>query len=339
MAISVSQTLEILNGIRSQASDEYVNRIPEATRENVPTIGRMLETYTILYNEYNDALINKIGMTMIQTALWENKLAPFKSGTLTSGQDVEEVFVDMFRAAEGAYDPSGVTVNPFARREYQDVKVNYHRMNRRDKYVISINQDDHIRAFRSPVNLAAFYTAQLNSLYTGAAYDEWEIMKKMLGDGVTNKQAMHYEIPAISDQSSCKAFIRTVKKAIADFSYPSKSYNAAGVRTLTEKKDLVLFVHKDVAPTIDVELYSSIFGPDYAKLGITVVEVDNFGELNNGTVAILADKEWFKIWDVKFQTESLYNPDNMVMNYWLHVWQILSTSNFKNMAYFAPKAS
>lgn len=339
MAITEKQTLEILNAIRSQASTDYQNRIPVATQQNITTIGNSFDTYTVLYNEYNDALFNKIGMTIIQTALWENPLAAFKSGTLVTGQDVEEIFVDMFRVAEGAYDPTGVAVNPFARREYQDVKVNYHRMNRRDKYVISINKDDHIRAFRSLTNLSTFYTAQLNSLYTGAAWDEWVIMKKMLGDAVTDKKAMQYEVSAITDQSSCKAFIRTVKKAINDFKYPSDKYNAAGVRTMTAKKDLVLFVHKDVAPTIDVELYATIFGPDYAKLGITIVEVDDFGPLNNGTVAILADRDWFKIWDVKFQTESLYNPDNMVMNYWLHVWQILSASNFKNMAYFAPKAS
>lgn len=338
MAITVTQTLEILNKIRSQASEEYQERIPEATQATIASIGNSFESYTNLYNEYSNALLHKIGLTLIQAALWENPLANFKTGSLVTGQDVEEIFVDMFREAEGQYDQTGVTINPFARREYQDVKVNYHRMNRRDKYVISINQDDHIRAFRSAQNLSMFYTAQLNSLYNGANFDEFNIMKEMLAEAVTNQKAMKYEVPAITDTESCKTFVKSVKKAIADFKYPSKAYNAAGMMTFTKKENLVLFVHKDLPPHLDVDLYGTIFGADYAKMGITVVEVDNFGSLDNGTVAILADKEWFKIWDVKFQMEQLFNPDNMVMNYWLHVWQILSTSNFKNMAYFAPKA-
>lgn len=339
MAITATQTIDILNAIRSQASEDYQNRIPEATQQNIASIGNAMETYTVLYNEYSTALFHKIGLTIIQTALWENPLASFKTGTLVTGQDVEEIFVDMFREAEGEYDSTGIKINPFARRDYQDVKVNYHRMNRRDKYVISINKDDHIRAFRSATNLGAFYTMQLNSLHNGANFDEWAIMKQMLGEAITDKKAMHYEVADVKDVDSCKAFVRTVKKAIGDFRFPSDKYNSAGVKTWTKKENLVLFCHKDLAPTLDTELYSTIFGPDYAKVGVTVVEVDDFGSLDNGTVAILADKEWFKIWDVKFQMEQLYNPDNMVMNYWLHVWQILSTSNFKNMAYFAPKAT
>lgn len=338
MAITTVQTLEILNTIRANASEDYQERIPVATQTNISSIGNSFETYSLLYNEYSKALFHKIGLTLLQTAMWDNPLKSFKTGSLVTGQDVEEIFVDMFREAEGTYDKTGVAINPFARREYQDVKVNYHRMNRQDKYVISINQDDHIRAFRSLSNLASFYSAQLNSLYNGANFDEYVLMKEMLAEAVTKQKAAHYQVPAVTTTDGCKTFVRTVKKAIADFKYPCKDYNAAGMMTFTKKENLVLFVHKDLPPHLDVDLYSTIFGADYAKLGITVVEVDNFGSLDNGTMAILADKEWFKIWDVKFQMEQLYNPDNMVMNYWLHVWQILSTSNFKNMAYFAPKA-
>ena len=331
----MSFSIEVLNTIRANASAEYQARIPVATVENISTIGNSFNEYTELYNEYSTALLHKIGLTILLTNSFENKLKRFKTGGLVTGQDVEEIFVDQFRKAEGAYDKTGLTINPFARREYNDVKVYYHRMNRQDKYVISIAKEDHIRAFRSENTLTSFISAQLNSLYTGAEYDEWCVMKEMLGQVATDVTGDNlYKIDEPTSQAKCQAFARTVKKAIADLGYVSDKYNPAGVKTKVEKNNLVLFVHKDIAPHMDVDLYSVIFGPDYSKLGITVVELDDFGSNADGTRAILCDKDLFRIYDVKHEMTQLFNPDNFVTNYWLHVWQILSTSNFKARAVF-----
>lgn len=332
-----SFTLDVLNTIRANASEEYQNRIPVATKENIAAIGNTFAEYDNIYNEYSTALFHKIGLTLLLTNSFENKLKKFKTGSLTTGQDVEEIFVDQFRAAEGAYDKTGVTINPFARRQYNDVKVYYHRMNRQDKYVISIAKEDHIRAFRSESTLSSFIAAQFNSLYTGSEWDEWTIMKKMIGE--TAETAFTYEVEDPTTQAKCMSFARTIKKAIADLSYVSTAYNPAAVKTKSDKNELVLFIHKDIAPHLDVDLYSVIFGPNYTQTGVSVIELDDFGPLNDGTRALLVDKDFFKIYDVKHEMTQLFNPDNLVTNYWLHVWQILSTSNFKNRVAFKVKGA
>lgn len=333
----MSFSVEVLNSIRATASAEYQARIPVATVDNIAEIGNSFATYDLVFNEYSSALMHRIGLTILMTNSFENKLKAFKTGKLHTGQDVEEIFVDQFRKAEGAYDKTGLTINPFARRDYNEVKVNYHRMNRQDKYVISIAKEDHIRAFRSENTLTSFISAQLNSLYTGAEYDEWCIMKEMLGEvasEVTTDSPNLYVVEEPTTQAKCMSFARTLKKAIRDLAYVSDKYNPAGVKTKTEKSDLVLFVHKDIAPHLDVDLYTVVFGPEYTKAGVTVVELDDFGANNDGTRAILCDRDLFKIYDVKFEMTQLFNPDNLVTNYWLHVWQILSTSNFKARAVF-----
>lgn len=341
----MSLATTVLNTIRNNADTEYQDRVPEATKENISEIGRTFASYDNIYNTFVNSLLHKIGKTTVETALFENKLKRFKSGSLLTMQDIEEIFVEQFREAEGSYDPQGGMgeggIHPFKRREYQDVKVMYHRMNRQDKYVITLYKDDVIKAFRSEATLDAFITAQFNSLYTGAEWDEYTHMKKLLSEGIANGDFFDYQVTAITDsmtdaqlQRACKDFIRTVKKAIKDVEYPSTNYNPAGVKTNTKPSNLVLFINKDIPAHIDVDLYTSIFGPDYAKLGVEVVELDNFGDDNTGTYALLCDKEWFKVYDTKNEMTDLRNPDGLYTNYWLHIWQLLSYSKFKTAIRF-----
>lgn len=340
-------SIEILNAIREEADAEYQARVPVATKDNIASIGRTFAEYDIVYNTFANALIHKIGKTLIETALFENKLKRFKSGQILTMQDIEEIWVEQFRSAEGAYDKDGgigdgKTNHPLARRTYQDVKVMYHRMNRQDYYAITLNKDDVIRAFRNDAVLTAFISAQLNSLYTGAEYDEWLHMKKLLAEGIAEGDFFDYQVGAIgtggqSDaqmQRACKDFVRTVKKAIKDVGYVSTNYNAANVKTKTDKDKLVLFVHKDVTAHLDVDLYSTLFGPDFAKLDIEIIELDNFGDDATGTYALLVDPEWFKVYDNKFEMATQDNAVGLYRNYFLHVWQTLSYSKFKTAIRF-----
>lgn len=333
----MSIAVEVLNTIRANADSLYQERIPAATQTNISEIGRAFTTYNAQYNTFISELIHKIGLTILQTKSFTNKLAPFKSGTVLTEQDIEEIFVEQFRAAEGSYDKEGGVgstpggVHPFKRRTYQDVQVMYHRMNRQDKYVITLSKIDVIRAFRSEATLNAFINAQFNSLYTGAEYDEYIHMKKLFSEAIKAGDFFNYDVDEI-DGSTAKtmALVRTIKKAVKDLEYPSTLYNPAHVKTLSKASELVMFVNKDVAVHMDVDLYAQIFGPNYAKMPITVVEVDNFGDDESGTYALICDKDWFKVYDTLNAFEELKNPDGLYTNYWLHIWQILSYSKFKN---------
>lgn len=350
MSLSVS----VLNTIRANADTNYQSRIPEATQTNIAEIGRAFSVYDMEYNTFITTLIHKIGLTLLQTKSFENKLKRFKSGTILTEQDIEEIFVDQFRQAEGSYDKDGGVgasgIHPFKRRTYQDVKVHYHRMNRQDKYVITISKIDVIRAFRSAATLDAFITAQFNSLYTGAEYDEYIHMKQLFNElivegtaaekAAAGKTVFTYETPAIDGTTdTARSFIRAAKKAVKDMEYPSTLYNLAGVMTKSDPGELVMFINKDVAVHMDVDYYAQIFGPEYAKMPVTVVEVDNFGSDNTGTYALICDKDWFKVYDTLNAFEELKNPEGLYTNYWLHIWQILSYSKFKNAIRIAKAAT
>lgn len=326
MGFSVS----ILNNIRANASAEYQARIPEATQANIQTIGNAFQTYTLLYNEFSTALFNKIGKTIIESKLFENKLAKYKQGTILSQQDVEEIFVEM-ASAEGAYDPKGP--NPLGRRDAVQDKVIYHRMNRQDYYAMTLGDIDFVRVFRSEATLDTYLAAKFNAVYSGANYDEWLAMKNLLA---TYDGYFDYQVPVIAGddaQASAKTFVKTLRKAVTDLGFMSTAYNKAGVKTMSSASDLVLLVHKDVLAEVDVEVLAKAFNMGKTDIQVTIEVMDDFGTLTD-TYGLLVDKDFFRIYDTLSHMEPQRNAQGLFTNYFYHVHQILSLSHFKNAVRF-----
>lgn len=331
-------SISIMNNIRDNASEEYKTRIPVATQENIASIGQSFQTYTMLFNEFSAALVNKIGKTLIEQKLFKNRLAKYKSGSILSQQDVEEIFIEMSKA-EGSYDKDGK--NPLGRREGPDVKVMYHRMNRQDYYAVTIGDIDFLRVFRSESTLDSFIGGLIESVYSGADYDEYLAMKNILAtyknmDG-TKHGYFDYQVPEITatnTEASCKSFLKTLKKSIYDLTLePSDKFNAAGVKTWSKQKGLVLFVHKDVVSEIDVEVLSKTFNLGKIEIPVEIEVMPDFGELEN-TYALLVDRDFFKVWDTLSHMEPQRNAHGLFTNYFYHVHQILSASKFKNAVRF-----
>lgn len=329
-------SIDILNNIRANASTEYADRIPEATRTNIAEIGNALQSYTPLYNEFCEALINKIGKTIIESKLFKNKLARFKSGAILSQQDVEEIFVDMAKAGY-EYDPQGT--NALARTEDDNVKVVYHRMNRRNTYDITIGDLDFLRNFKSEATLDAFITAKLNSVYSRAGHDEWLIMKNLLATYATEDGTcayFDYEVPVIAHataEANAKSFVKTLRKAITDVGFASTKYNREGVITWSEPSDLVLLVNKDVVAEVDVEVLAKAFNLGKTDIEVPVVVMDDFGTLTD-TYGLLIDKDFLKVFDTLSTVEPQRNAKGMFTVYYHQIQQILSCSPFKTAVRF-----
>lgn len=328
-------SIDILNNIRLNASTEYKERIPAATQANISSIGQAFQTYTPLYNEFCDALINKIGRTIIINKMFKNPLGRFKSG-LVSPHDIEEIFVEMAKA-EGAYDPTGP--NPLGRREGPDVEVVYHRQNRQDYYAISIGELDFLRVFRSESTLDTFIKAKINAVYSGDEWDEYLAMKNVIatypalsGGGLGY---FDYAVGAFtpSDKETfCKTFVKTLRKAVRDLSFMSNKYNAAGVMTRSNPSEMVLLVHKDITAEVDVELLAHAFHQSNTDMKVVpvIIDMDDFGSMTD-CYGVLVDKDWFRIFDT-YMAMKKQNPNEqgLFTNYFFHHHQILSASPFRN---------
>lgn len=398
-----SYSVDILNTIRDNASDEYQARIPVATQDNISLIGNAMQTYTPLYNEFAEALINKIGRTILESKMMNNRLARFKNGMILSEQDVEEIFIEMSKS-EGAYDAQGS--NPLGRRNPPPIYAIYHRMNRQDCYVVTVGEVDFVRVFRSPATLDSFIGRLINSVYAGDSYDEWLLMKNLLatyGATVTyalsdendtwyngkvyyhrsltepytytpftdeeiqtsiandnkpeDEQAFYqtlarvdgdpneyqitayatYDVTPLDDLPNDKQFavdfVKALRKAVQDMSFPSKDYNAAGVMTSCDPQNMVLLVHKDVTVEVDVEQLATAFHSSETDMKVvpTIITMDDFGLLTDA-YALVLDEGFFRVYDTLMRTEPQRNAQGLFTNYFFHHWQILSLSRFKNAA-------
>lgn len=327
-------SIEILNSIRAEASQDYQNRIPVATQENIASIGNALQTYQPLFNEWAEALVNKIGKTLISSASFTNRLARFKSGVIAP-LDVEEIFVAMIKAE--AFDPEGK--NPLGRRGEPDVSVIYHRENRQDMYALSLGDLDFVRVFRSEATLDNFIMTKFNAIYTSDARDEYALMKKLIGS-YKNAEGecgyFDYEVTALEDCTSPEAFakgiVKATRKAVLDFDFLSDKFNVAGVETNCETKNVVMLIHKDVLVETDVELLAKAFHQSNTDLKVvpTIIAMDDFGEITDDTYAIIMDENWFRVWDTLVHMESQRNAQGLFTNHFYHHHQILSCSTFKN---------
>lgn len=329
------QDIALLNTIRDNASTSYQDRIPLATRDNITAIGNAILNYSPAFEEFT-GLLNKIGKTVVASKMANNKLAKFKKGELPFGTDVEEIFVEMAQS-EGAYDPTGA--NPLGRRK-PEILANYHRENRQDKYVVSVSETQVKRAFTNGAGVTSLVNDIANSIYSGDNYDEYILMKELLAQYKDNYY--NIEVPSINEtnglESSVKDLVRAVRKSVSDLSYVSTNYNKAGVKTYSEKQDLVLLVHKDVLAHTDVDVLAKAFNMGKTDFEPTIVEVDDFGSMSD-TYALLVDKDFFMVWDVLYKTTDQYNAEGLFNNLFLHHHQILSLSQYKNAVRFTDDAT
>lgn len=330
-------SISILNNIRANASADYQARIPEATRSNISQIGNALQTYELCFNEFASALIHKIGKTTIESKLFKNKLAQFKSGAILTQQDVEEIFVDMATGAT-AYDPDGK--NPLGRRTDDNVKVVYHRMNRQDCYELTLGDIDFLRVFRSEATLDAFIASKINAVYSRAAHDEWLLMKELLATYHKPESDelgyFDYGVPVMAGddpEKTAKAFVKTLRKAVQDVGFASTDYNTMGVMTWANPEDLVLLVNKDVLAEVDVEVLAKAFNMGKTDIQTQIVVMDDFGSLTD-TYGLLIDKNFFKVFDTLSTMRTQVNAQGLFTNYFYHVHQILSLSPFKTAVRF-----
>ena len=339
MAINL---VELMNTILGNGSAEYQNYVPVATRANIATVANPILTYQTVQNEFLNALVNKIAMTIVRRKMLTNPLAPLKKGDMPLGQDIEEVHVN--RAKATAFDPTGAGL---LTRSIPDVAVMYHRLNRRDEYDVTISKEQLKTAFTSWDNLQRLLDGIVSSMYDGDSDDEYILMKNLMSDAVTQSHIVTATLPYIRDASGANVagattkVVEELKNASAYMGFAGSNFNkyhlvnagATPRRLKTENADQILIIRADLANSIDVNVLASAFNLDKAQFLANRVIVDNFGAASS-VGAFLCDKDFFQVYDNLRSTEEFFNPKGLYWPYFYHVWQTVSYSLLVNAIAF-----
>lgn len=323
---------KILNAIRSEASQQYKDRIPVATQNNINEIGNPILNYENLQKEFVQGLITRISMTIITSRSYNNPLREFKR-TLPVGTTVQEIFVNIIKS-EPYYevDDLGMTdCEDLFKRRLPEYLQAFHERNRRDKYPITISDDDLRAAFMSYEGVEDLVSRTIESVYTSDAYDEFLLMKNILNEAGNRGAFYPITIPDPTDDATARSAMVAIRQGATDLTFMSDRYNLMGVTTHTPIEDQIIFILSRFNAITDVEVLAKAFNMSRSDFIGRVIVVDDFGGLEKeGAVAIVTDRDWFMVFDTLFGMREAYNGARLYWNYFLHHQQILSYSPFKN---------
>lgn len=342
--------IEMFNIIRATLTPQFKERVPEASDMNFREIGAMLtrSEMKVFANEWLSALMNKVSLSLLQTKMLRNRLAPFKKGIMEYGDIIEEIWVEPAKSKKYVgpqlYDDinpgTQCLPNPYC-KEKPDVRTQYHRRNREDFYKTTLFRDTLKKAFYSAEGLGRLADAIVESVYNGANEDEYLWMKELFTEYIFNPHIplapdqIQFDVDPIVDDASGKAFITRLKSAAELLTFNSQNFNPNRVTTWSDRDSMHLFVKAGITPILDVETMAGAFNPNYLNNPFSVTVVDDFGTLDDGnTIAVLADNTWWMVYDNLREFDTLWNPEGRYWNYWLHVWQTYATSYFANALIF-----
>ena len=360
--VFTNTSANVLNAIRNSATTNYKDYVPYAqpNANSIKSIGTIIMDNPQIQNEFVQALINRIGMVLIQNKVLENSWSIFKKGIMEYGEIVEQVFVDI--AKPFTYDTE-VAENEIYKRVIPDIKSQFYIVNFQKFYKATVEDDTLRKAFLTENGLLDLTDKIIASLVNGEVNDELLVMKYMLAKNILNGKLKTVEVPSISS-ANAKSIVSTIKGVSNKMTFPNTNYNQAGVTNQANKDEQYLICNSDFDSIIDVEVLASAFNMDKAEFTGHRMLVDGFGQLDNARLdllfgndsdyvpltdeelealntipAVLIDKDYFVLLDNKRAMTSKYNEQGLYWNYWLHTWKTFGVSAFSQAVVFVPTES
>lgn len=349
-----ANSVDIYNTIRANGSPDMLASLPAITQATeLPKVGEIIYGYPALANEFIGALINRIAMVRAKSAAFNNPYAGLKKGYLEFGETIEEAYVNLSKAREFSVEKAEARE---LKRTLPDVRAAFHVINYKAQYPVTIQYEDLRMAFLSADGLTDLVNKIIQSVYTGAEYDEFLLFKYLIIKGYNEGLFHKVVIPSGSADTACATAFRAMSNKLP---FIKTEYNAEGVHTNTPKENQHIFMSADYNAQFDVNVLASAFNMDKAdfmgKLHLiddwTTFDNDRFDqiraestgieevtdtELQNmaGIKAILVDDEWFQFYDNLAMMTEKQVASGIYWNYFYNTWKTISYSPFANAVAF-----
>lgn len=368
MSATLAETPELANPLLARAAverDAAGNIVVASDTDTIHNIGDYIMNYQPAANAFLTALVNRIGMTIITSKLYDNPWAFMKQGWLETGETIEEIYVNIARPF--GYSPSKAENNVF-KREIPDVRAAFHRMNYQKFYKVTISNDQLRQAFLSWAGITDLIARIVDSLYTAANTDEYYMMKYMVANAVIKGYIQPAAIPEASKENSVD--VATEFQAMSELlRFQSTKYTMSGVTTHTDFDDQYLIMDARFRATMNMNVLATAFNIEYRELMGRIVVVDDlsshdwerltmlFTDPDTGEVdpnfhvftdaevatlqsvpAVLVSRYFLQIWDNFQNMTEQYNGEGLYWNYWLHQWKTFSISPFAQAVAYTSQA-
>lgn len=330
--------------ISDLASQEYKDRVPVATQDNIGNIEEIISIYPTTKNEFISVLTNQVAKQLFFSKAYENPYKLFNRGMLPYGKSIESIYVDIVKGKQRTHETNATTLaSDLLSRENPNVKVEYYSENFRHQYKTTITDEELKGAFRAENGLSSMTGRILQAPLTSIEYDMQEMVLHALpelkgGKATIDKTAY----TAMTEEEKAKVIVKTIKSQVIKMGFLNNKHNGQGVMTFSRPQDLVVFLDPDMMANIDVELLAQAFNIDKAEVPLHVLPVPQFTK-RTGTgeeavytedtdcLAIICDKDAIQIYETLNSSETFRNPQGIYTNVFFNRWGLMSACNFANV--------
>lgn len=327
-----SSNADFLNAVRAAQSMTYQDRVPQATKGNLKEMVQLFSENRPLFNEFMDGLVNRIGVMIAHAQTWDgNPFVEFKRGMFEFGDTIEEVQTGLLKAHTYDADRETTEKELFGTHPVP-MESAFHKIDRMEKYIFTMNEDLLKRAFLEESGLSAFITNVMAAPTTSDRWDEFLLMCSLFS--AYEEYADGFYHVKLADPTTdptgaaAKALLKRIRVLNSLIRYPSTLYNAAHMPSFAAPGDMIFITTPEVQASIDVDALAGAFNVSNVEVPNRVITIPKEQLGLNNAVGILTTRDFFVMADVKLKTTSQYNPAKDAWNYWLHHWEIISMSRF-----------
>lgn len=342
---------QIINAILNSNKGVFTG-VPYATNspESIKQIGAVIMNNPDMQNSYIRALVNRIGLVIINSRLFWNPLSPLKKGTLDFGETIEEIFVKLAQPYQ--YDPDYWEGKEF-KRFLPDVASAFHVVNYEIFYPVTIQNEELRKAFLSWGGMEELIRGIVEQVYTGANWDEYQVMLYLLGRQLLNGNIKTVALPTAS-KDTMDDIVTEINATSNIFSTTmSTDYNFAGVPNIVPKDKQVILMTSKFSAAINVKVLAAAFNMEKAEFIGRQILVSAFDDLDIPRLnkllsghpdyvefsgeelamlklvdCVLMDERYFQVYDYLRKFTEQYSGINLYWNYYYHVQSVMSTSPF-----------
>ena len=333
MAISNDK---LINAVKLDLPGEYKDKIPTATKTNLLEIADIMIEYPTIKNAFLTRLVNKVGKTIIDNKVYQNRFKEFKKEMLPYGTSIEYVFTDLIKAKNFSENfGSSAAESLVARQDNNNVGVQYVSKNYEVKWKETISDVVFRQAFTTENGLYNLINAKVQAVINSTEYNE-----ELAINGVLNLMPMVEEVVTgfADTQAGYKAFLRKVKELSLKLPICSNKYNVQGVHTWTNLQDMIIFMTPELQAAIDVEVLASLMHIEKAEIGNRIRTVEKFMKKGSGNdlvedtncIAKIIDKEALQLRPTYEGQKVFENGDQLITNMFFHRQGMCYGLSFKN---------
>ena len=339
-----NNTATIVNGILNEIKAQGVPYVNEDL-SNIKEVGEAICNIEVVRNAFASCLINRIGIVKTYKMFWENPFfRVFSKGKLNFGTSVQSIFVEVAKSYQYEWDTAMSEAELLFKREKPDIKTQYFELNYQRVFKTTLTREELKGAFVADNGFEELVDKISSSVITGKEVYDYSVFKGLLKEAMDKGYLKVVEVDDPTDTATLKKFNTTVRALTRKLTFPSKSFNGAGVLNSSKLEDQYIFLTPEVEAALSTDVLAYAFNINFAKMKPDEVEekiqvIDSFPEELGDVVAMVVDKDFIQIYERLLDSQTEWNGALLYWNIFLHAWYIYACSAFHNAVVLVKKGS